>query len=48
MTKVIHAFEDNENGNKYIDTPGLSDCNMRKQAASEIEKALKSGGTFKV
>jgi hypothetical protein len=33
---------------KYIDTPGLSDINLRKQAAEEIEKALKENNNYKI
>jgi GTP-binding protein EngB required for normal cell division len=33
---------------KYIDTPGLSDVNLRKQAAEEIEKALKENNNYKI
>lgn len=35
-------------GNIFIDTPGLSDVAMMKQAAIEIEKGLRSEGIFKV
>jgi putative ribosome biogenesis GTPase RsgA len=47
LTKVLqlHTAAD---GNKYIDTPGLADVKLRQQAAIEIEKALKTGGLFKV
>jgi hypothetical protein len=33
---------------KYIDTPGLSDISLRKQAAEEIEKALKENNNYKI
>ncbi len=46
MTKILQVVDELENC--YTDTPGLSDTKMRKQAAVEIEKALKSGGSFKV
>jgi len=36
------------NGVSYIDTPGLSDVELRKQAAEEISKALKSNGIFRI
>jgi GTPase Era involved in 16S rRNA processing len=36
-------------GNRiYMDTPGLADIKMRKQAAQEITAALRRGGEFKV
>lgn len=37
-----------QGGNVYVDTPGLSDIQMRKQAAEEIAKALREGGPFKI
>lgn len=36
------------NGITYLDTPGLSDIKIRKQAAEAITKALKQGGTYQV
>ena len=36
------------NGIKYLDTPGLSDIKLRKQAAAAITEALKQGGTYQV
>ena len=36
------------NGIKYLDTPGLSDIKLRKQAAEAITTALKQGGTYQV
>lgn len=36
------------NGDTYIDTPGLSDVNIRDKAAAEIEKALKMSTKSKV
>ena len=35
-------------GITYIDTPGLADYKMRKEAAKEIVKALKQDGTYQV
>lgn len=46
LTAKLQEFE--YNGNKYIDTPGLSDVALRKVAAAEIESALQRGGNFKV
>lgn len=37
-----------ENGVTFIDTPGLSDPELRKEAASNITAALKEGGKFKI
>lgn len=45
-TKEIQIVE--YNGTSYIDTPGLSDVKLRAIAASEIEKAFKIGGEYKV
>jgi GTP-binding protein EngB required for normal cell division len=42
--KQEHIYENR----KYIDTPGLSDVNLRKQAAEEIEKALKENNNYKI
>ena len=36
------------NGINYLDTPGLSDIRLRKQAAAAITGALKKGGTYQV
>ena len=36
------------NGITYLDTPGLSDTKLRKQAAEAITTALKQGGTYQV
>lgn len=36
------------NGRWFMDTPGLADLNLRKQAAEAINKALECGGTFSV
>jgi GTP-binding protein EngB required for normal cell division len=35
-------------GRKYIDTPGLADIDSMKQAAKEIEKALKENNNYKI
>jgi GTPase SAR1 family protein len=35
-------------GRTFLDTPGLSDLKMRKQAAEAIDKALQAGGVFKI
>eukprot|EP00331_Platyophrya_macrostoma_P024679 CAMPEP_0176437470 /NCGR_PEP_ID=MMETSP0127-20121128/18647_1 /TAXON_ID=938130 /ORGANISM="Platyophrya macrostoma, Strain WH" /LENGTH=368 /DNA_ID=CAMNT_0017821115 /DNA_START=175 /DNA_END=1281 /DNA_ORIENTATION=+ len=37
-----------KNGCRYIDTPGLTDIEMRKRAAQEITAALKKGGRFRI
>ena len=37
-----------QDGNCYIDTPGLDDLENIQRAASEIEKALKQGGDYRV
>ena len=36
------------NGITYLDTPGLTDIKIRKEAAEAITKALKQGGTYQV
>lgn len=36
------------NNVKYIDTPGLADATMQASAKKEIEKALRSGGDFRI
>ena len=46
LTSVLHAVKRDDV--VYMDTPGLDDVDKRKQAASEIEKALKQGGDFRV
>ena len=43
LTSVLDRQTD-EFGNILIDTPGLADIKMRKQASVEIVKALKFGG----
>ena len=40
--------KEEHNGITYLDTPGLSDIKIRKQAAEAITKALKQGGTYQV
>lgn len=47
LSKLIQVFEAPD-GSKFVDTPGLSNTKMMHEAATEIEKALRSGGTFKV
>jgi len=47
LTKVLKWYTDPK-GNKFVDTPGLSDVDIAQQAAEEIHKALESGGLFKV
>mmetsp|Transcript_19532 Transcript_19532/g.22418 ORF Transcript_19532/g.22418 Transcript_19532/m.22418 type:complete len:295 (+) Transcript_19532:12-896(+) len=46
LTTVLQEHIDNNY--RYVDTPGLSDIEMRKQAADEITKALQKGGSFAV
>ena len=36
------------NGIKYMDTPGLADKVLRKQAGEAISKALKAGGKYRI
>eukprot|EP01105_Mastigella_eilhardi_P000289 TRINITY_DN1038_c1_g3_i6.p2 TRINITY_DN1038_c1_g3~~TRINITY_DN1038_c1_g3_i6.p2 ORF type:complete len:308 (-),score=109.78 TRINITY_DN1038_c1_g3_i6:304-1227(-) len=47
LTTVCQREKD-KHGNVFIDTPGLSDIALRKQAAEEISNALSEGGLFKV
>jgi len=47
LTTVCQKEVDSQ-GNVYIDTPGLSDIKLRKQAAIEIKSALTNGGLFKI
>eukprot|EP00331_Platyophrya_macrostoma_P014068 CAMPEP_0176434138 /NCGR_PEP_ID=MMETSP0127-20121128/16486_1 /TAXON_ID=938130 /ORGANISM="Platyophrya macrostoma, Strain WH" /LENGTH=422 /DNA_ID=CAMNT_0017816793 /DNA_START=118 /DNA_END=1386 /DNA_ORIENTATION=- len=47
LTTVLQEEKD-EFGNRFIDTPGLNDIDMRVSAAKEIEKALKRGGTSRI
>ena len=42
------AEKRNKNGDHYIDTPGLEDVELRKQAAQAITQTLRRGGNFKV
>lgn len=35
-------------GNTYLDTPGLSDVDLRDAAAQAIQQAMKKGGKFKI
>jgi len=48
LTTVCQRYVDEKNDIVYIDTPGLSDVEMRKKAAAEITKALKSSGYFRI
>jgi len=41
-------IKENKNGEKFIDTPGLADKSLRKQAGEAISTALKAGGAYKV
>jgi len=47
LTTVLQREVDSHN-NVWMDTPGLSDVNLRKQAALEIEAALKQNGYYKI
>ena len=47
LTKILQEELD-QNGNSFIDTPGLSDPFMKEEAAKEIKKALTKGGEFKI
>jgi GTP-binding protein EngB required for normal cell division len=48
-TGLTTFLQTHEEGNKiYIDTPGLADLEKKKQAAEEIEKALKMGGKYRL
>ena len=40
--------KENGEGKHFIDTPGLEDVELRKQAGQAITQALKKGGTFKL
>eukprot|EP01105_Mastigella_eilhardi_P007248 TRINITY_DN18751_c0_g1_i1.p1 TRINITY_DN18751_c0_g1~~TRINITY_DN18751_c0_g1_i1.p1 ORF type:complete len:445 (+),score=155.93 TRINITY_DN18751_c0_g1_i1:123-1457(+) len=37
-----------KHGNIFVDTPGLSDVDLREKAAEEIQKALSKGGMYKL
>lgn len=47
MTNISQTHVTHD-GNRYVDTPGLSDIVLREQAGIEIQKALSYGGIFKV
>lgn len=48
-TGVTYELDIQEHDNvQYMDTPGLADVNLRKDAAAAIEKALRIGGNFQV
>jgi len=47
LTSTLQVYV-NDAGDIYIDTPGLSDEEKRKEAAAEIEKALKKGGVYRI
>eukprot|EP01106_Pelomyxa_sp_JSP_P010964 TRINITY_DN2889_c0_g1_i1.p1 TRINITY_DN2889_c0_g1~~TRINITY_DN2889_c0_g1_i1.p1 ORF type:complete len:380 (+),score=75.82 TRINITY_DN2889_c0_g1_i1:155-1141(+) len=47
LTKVCQ-WEYDIHGNLFVDTPGLSDIQLRQKAATEISTALNKGGSFKV
>ena len=47
LTQILQIERD-EAGNSLIDTPGLSDVELRQKAAEEIKKALTRGGHFKI
>jgi small GTP-binding protein len=46
LTTILSTRE--HKGVTYMDTPGLDDTEMRKQAAEEIEAALKRGGDYRI
>jgi len=46
-TKWLQEYHNVKDGITYIDTPGLSDVKIRKQAAEEIKKALEPVGNVK-
>jgi GTPase Era involved in 16S rRNA processing len=46
LTTFLQTYE--EKDKIYIDTPGLADLEKKKQAAEEIEKALKMGGKYRL
>lgn len=46
VTKFCQSYE--HNGVLYVDTPGLSDTQLRRQAALEIERALKKNRWYKI
>jgi len=48
LTTVCQKYKIEGTSMMYIDTPGLSDIDLRKKAAVEITSALKSGGYFRI
>jgi small GTP-binding protein len=49
LTTLFQYHEDPSTGNRFVDTPGLEDVKMRKQAADEISKALRhEEGLYKI
>lgn len=46
LTQICQIYE--YQGSTYVDTPGLCDAKIRTQAASEIEKALKLHGNYRI
>jgi GTP-binding protein EngB required for normal cell division len=46
LTKFFSEYKLSDK--KLLDTPGLADIKLRKQAAEEIEKALKRGGEYHI
>lgn len=46
---LTYEFDEHRRGiHTFMDTPGLADVKLRKQAAAAITEALKKGGNFKV
>ena len=48
MTYQLDVFKPEGQPHTFMDTPGLSDAKMRKQAAEAITQALKKDGNYKV
>ena len=49
LTTILQIETDPNNKNqKWADTPGLSDLNLRKEAAKEISRSLRLGGKFRI
>lgn len=46
LTQAYHRVE--HNGDAYMDTPGLADSSIAKQAAKAITEALQHGGSYKL
>lgn len=46
LTQFFQRYK--HQGKYYLDTPGLSDLQLRKRAAEEIEKALKEDGKYRI